>query len=153
MSVPAILSPLTGQWTGTNRVILAPGTPADESPTTLTAALTARGKFLTLAYTWAFQGEPHEGLLVLGEDPATGVVNASWVDSFHTGDSFMTCQGGADAGGVTVKGSYTVPDHPAWGWQIAIQPQTSDAFALIMHNITPDGQHYLAVDAAYTRKA
>jgi hypothetical protein len=151
MSLPQQLASLSGQWTGSNRLLLTPDTPAAESPTTLTAALTARGKFLTLHYTWAYEGEPQEGLLILGEDAASGVVNSSWVDSFHTADSIMQFRGALNADGATVKGSYSMGDTPPWGWQIAIQPKPDDAFAIIMHNISPEGEHYLAVEASYKR--
>jgi hypothetical protein len=120
----------------------------------LTAGTTAQGKFLTLTYTWSHEGAPHDGLMLVGKQPDGSAAQASWVDSFHTGDKIMILDGGINTGGsVSVKGSYTVEGYGTWGWQIMLLPPTGDHFTLKMDNISPDGQHYPAVEAIYTRKA
>lgn len=151
MSVPARLAALAGQWTGTNRLILRPDLPAQESLSTMNIAPAAQGKFIVLHYIWAYEGQPQDGLLVVGQDEQ--VVQASWIDSFHMGDKFMACEGSADAqGGVLVKGSYQMPGYPVWGWQIEILPADDGTFQFVMHNITPEGDKYLAVDTKYRRQ-
>lgn len=153
MSSPTSLASLPGQWAGTHRLWLGPGTPEEESQTTLTVESAAQGKFLTLQYTWAQEGAPHDGLLILGQNPDSGAVQASWIDSFHNGDKIMICDGVVNSdGSVSVKGSYSVEGYGEWGWQITLPPPTGDSFTLKMDNIAPDGQVYPAVLANYTRK-
>lgn len=154
MSIPGNLSTLVGQWAGTNRLWMMPTDPAHESDTTMSVATAAQGKFLTMQYTWAFDGESQEGLLILGQESAPDNVKASWVDSWHNGDRIMPCQGGLEEQGlVSVKGSYPAPPGPDWGWQITIQPSPDGTFMFAMYNITPDGQAHLAVEAVYRRGA
>ncbi len=153
MSIPSAFTSLKGQWSGTNRLWLDPSAPPAESPTALTAATTAQGTFITLAYTWSHEGALHDGLLVFGQNSESGAAQASWVDSFHSGDKIMSFDGNASSdGSVVVKGSYTVEGYGTWGWQIALHPPTAEHFTIKMDNIAPDGTHYPAVEAVYARQ-
>ena len=148
MSVPASLQAAVGTWSGTNKLFL-PGEPTRESESTLTVALAAQGKFCTIAYTWAFEGEPQDGLMVIGSNE--GQVVTAWIDSWHMGDQMMQCEGQVDANGaIVVRGSYKVEGHPDWGWRMVVVP-TSDALRIEMYNVTPDGQEMLGVVAKYSR--
>jgi hypothetical protein len=68
MSVPEGLEDLVGEWSGTNKLWLTPDEPVRESETTASVTLAAQGKFITIAYTWSFEGEPQDGLIVLGRE-------------------------------------------------------------------------------------
>ena len=155
MSIPTILAPLVGNWSGTNHLWFFPGDPVHTSETTLKVSWVAQGQFMLLQYTWTFDGAPQDGVLLLGQ--ASGeTVQVRWIDSFHTQEKFMSFEQPAgepagEPGAVTVKGSYAAPSGPDWGWQIAIAPQDNQ-FQIIMHNITPDGEAFLAVEATYTRE-
>jgi hypothetical protein len=154
MSVPAKLAELAGAWSGTNDLWLFPGDPVRESKTTMLVALAAQGKFITLQYTWEEGGAPQEGLLVIGHDPQAGTVNAVWVDSWHMQDKFMACHGIPGTNTIiSLKGSYAAPPDPDWGWQIDILGLPEEQFQLIMYNITPQGEAFLAVQATYFRTA
>jgi len=153
MTIPASLTALAGQWRGTNKLWLDPSAPPAESETTLTVATAGQGKFLTAAYTWAYEGQPQDGLLVVWQDPATGGGRISWLDSFHTGDAVMVFQGQFAAGRVSVLGSYAAGDGPDWGWQIDLVPLPDGGLQLLMYNIEPGGQVYPAVEATYARAA
>jgi hypothetical protein len=50
------------------RLILAPGEPAAESESTATIAPVAIGTFLSVTYNWSYEGEPQEGILLVGCD-------------------------------------------------------------------------------------
>ena len=39
---------------------------------------------------------------------------------------------------------------PDWGWRAVIRPSPSQSLQIIMCNISPDGQEYLAVEADYS---
>lgn len=164
MSIPANLGTLTGDWTGPNHLWLDPTQPAQTSPSNLSIQKTAQGQFLLLQYSWSFEETPQDGLLVLGQASGEGAT-VTWLDSFHTAERCMIFQEVADIPAdapadipasspaqVTVKGSYAAPEGPDWGWQIALAPQVDGTFKIIMHNISPEGEMFLAVEATYTRK-
>jgi hypothetical protein len=111
----------------------------------------AQGKFFELHYTWADEGKPQDGVLLLGQSQEQ--LSAAWVDSWHMHDKMMHCTGTAQADGtVSVVGYYAAPPGPDWGWRITLQVQAADQFRLIMHNITPDGEEMLAVEAVFSRE-
>ncbi len=152
MSTPDNLRALIGTWTGTNRLFL-PDAPTRESPSTASVALAAGGKFCTVAYTWVFDDEPQDGLLILGVEPEGSVVNAVFIDSWHMGDAFMIMRGQIEANNtIVVRGSYAVEASPDWGWRIGVEPR-KNALRVVMYNVSPDGDEWLGVEATYTRTA
>ncbi len=154
MKSPVFLEDLKGEWTGDNRLWLSPGEPARLSETTAWIASTAQGRFVTIRYTWADQGRPQDGLMVIGVQAPGGAVDAFWVDSWHMGDKFMACRGSVGQDGVvSVQGTYAAPPGPDWGWRIAVIPEARSAFRIKMYNLSPDGEEMLAVEAAYTRRS
>ncbi|MBL8525515.1 MAG: DUF1579 family protein [Betaproteobacteria bacterium] len=154
MALPAQFSALSGEWKGTKRLYLnGEDGPQKSSASRLTVAKAARGSFMMFAYTWSFDGDPHEGLAMLGYDEKQAVATAAWGDSWHMGSQIMHCRGRIDASGVfNVVGSYQAPPGPDWGWRIAIAPTGDDALRMVMHNIDPDGKEYLAVLAEFARQ-
>jgi hypothetical protein len=83
MCIPATLRELIGEWAGVNRLWLSPKEPARHSETTASVALAAQGRFATIKYTWADEGQPQDGLLTLGADPQRKTLEAVWIDSWH----------------------------------------------------------------------
>jgi hypothetical protein len=148
MSAVESLRDLTGRWAGTS-LLLLPDEPARESQSTLEIGSAARDKFTTIAYTWEFDGEPQEGMLVLGQEG--GSIHGFWIDSWHMGDKLMTLRGASEAGAVTVlRGSYAVENSPDWGWRIDLGP-ADGALRVAMYNVSPDGEEFLGVDATYAQ--
>jgi hypothetical protein len=147
------VSGAVGEWSGTNKLWFTPTDPAIESATAARVETAANGKFLTVRYTWAFDGKPQEGFLLLGDDPKAGVCDAILVDSFHNSDRVMPLTGPAAGDGeVSVLGSYPAPPGPDWGWRVTLELPAEDRFVLRMFNITPDGTEALAVEASYARR-
>lgn len=109
----------------------------------------AAGRFARLDYTWSYRGTPQDGSLLVGVDPASGRCTAHWVDSWHMGHVVMACEGSAEGEGLSVRGSYTVPGHPDWGWRIALDPAPGEGLRLRMWNVSPAGEEYPAVEALY----
>lgn len=142
-----------GRWTGTNLLWLPPSEVPYESPSTAEVTRIVGGNFLQIAYTWAFDGAPQEGLLLLGHEES-GLATAVWIDSWHMGRQFLICRGSIEPSGMVVNGSYAVEGYPEWGWQIVVGPADAagDAFALTMYNIPPEGDKMLAVSVNYTRE-
>ncbi len=152
MSIPENMSKLGGNWAGTSRLWLSPEQASHDSKSTATAALAAKGKFTTIQYTWAYDAELHEGLLLFGFHDST-TVKSVWIDSWHMSDKFMLCHGSIDAQGlVSTMGSYPAASGPDWGWRTVIDSTDSRSFKILMYNVTPDGMEALAVSAEYVRR-
>ena len=142
--------PFIGSWRGTNSLWLSPDASAQKSATTLTLAPAIEGKFLEIKYTWIYDDQPQEGLLLIGYEAE--LVTAIWADSWHMGKKFMQCQGVIkENGSVDVRGQYQAPPGPDWGWRIVLEHEGENTLNLTMYNITPEGQEALAVEAVYSR--
>lgn len=142
---------LCGKWEGTQQLFLEPPpvTPAS-SPARLSLEPVAGGCFLEGRYEWSHEGEVQHGLLLFGYNEENAAT-AAWVDSFHMSGKIMSCTGTAAAGAVDVAGTYEAPPGPDWGWRIAIRSLAEDKLEIVMHNIWPEGQTDLAVQADFTR--
>lgn len=152
MSIDQKLYDLAGVWKGTNRLHV-PWMPEKlkESESGANVHSKMNGQFLYLEYTWSYEGEPQEGLLIVGGDPKSDAVQAVWTDSWHSKDVLMLCNGSiAGDGGISVVGSYAVPDNPDWGWRLEIIPN-DDQFRFAMYNVSPDGAEELAVETDFQR--
>ena len=148
------LTDLVGTWSGLNRLWLMPGDPVRESETRASVTSAAHGAVVSLTYSWDYEGQPQEGVLMLRNHPAAAKVEVVWLDSWHTGNEFMLFAGDADHEGlVAVRGSYAAPPGPDWGWRIVLDADDADALQILMCNITPEGEEALAVDARYIRVA
>ena len=153
MSIPTNMSSLLGNWAGLNHLWLTPAESARLSDTTATITFTAQGKFLSIRYTWAYEGQPQDGLLLVGREAQQNLFKSVWIDSWHTQDSFMLCQGSLDSqGSLSLLGSYPAPPGPDWGWRIVIGPGDSNSLLITMLNISPDGMEHRAVEALYHAK-
>jgi hypothetical protein len=153
MSINQSLLNLPGQWSGPNRLWLEPGTPVRISDTTAAIRLAAGERFLVIQYTWADEGKPQDGLLMVDIEDDETPRAASWIDSWHLTGAIMQFKVESAGDGIlALHGSYPASEGPDWGWRIEIHPQSTDRFDLRMFNITPDGQEMLAVQAEYSRK-
>jgi len=106
----------------------------------------AQGRFITFQYTWDYEGDPQDGLLLLGVKPHPVAVKAVWIDSWHMQDNYMLSEEtNGEQGEIFLTGSYAVPPGPDWGWKIEIIPRLPDEFQLLMYNLSPEGTSHLAV--------
>ncbi|WP_412542807.1 hypothetical protein R8Z50_10070 [Longispora sp. K20-0274] len=81
-----------------------------------------------------------------------GEATVVWVDSWHTGPTWMTLSGPVgDDGVVRLTGSYPAPSGPDWGWQIHIDPGHGDGGVITMHNMVPGKPAYQVVEIACDR--
>ena len=154
MSVRELLIPFAGRWTGENRLWLSPDDPPHDSPSVLTLSGAARDHVIRVDYEWAYQGKPQEGTLLFGFDRENAKATCAFADSWHMSEGLMLCEGAIDpeARVVSVKGTYgDGQGGPRWGWRIAIEAGDPAKLALVMYNITPDGEEQLAVRAEHVR--
>jgi hypothetical protein len=155
MGVPEGLAGSFGSWAGTNRLWrswLPEEERLAESLASATVAPAARHTFARIEYTWSLEGEAHEGVILIGQNPDTGALQAVWTDSWHMGHTLMVCQGTESAGSVVIQGSYAAPPGPDWGWRITIEVAGADSLGMTMHNIAPGGEEDLAVEARFVRQ-
>ena len=153
MSLPARFASLSGEWKGTKCLYLnGESGPVQSSVSRLTIAKAARETLLLLDYTWKYESDPHEGVLLLGYDEPQNTASAAWGDSWHMSRRIMHCTGAIDDHGVfNVRGSYQAPPDADWGWRIALTIHAADSIEIVMHNISPDGNEDLAVRAEFAR--
>jgi hypothetical protein len=145
---------LVGEWTGKNSLWLMPEEPARESETQALLSLAGQGKYLILRYTWVYEDQPQDGMVLMGFNKGGQVNGAVWLDSWHLDDQMMLCQGVSNPEShISLTGSYPAPPGPDWGWWIELQPGEDEELKLVMHNVTPEGQAHLAVEAIYNRAA
>ena len=124
----------------------------DESPAGAEVTTLLGGRFVRMDYTWAYQGTPQEGSLLIGFMSGAAVVTAQWIDTWHMGESVMSCHGTADPdGSIIVRGTYAVPPGADWGWRIGLEPREASEIRLVMFNASPEGHEELAVKVDYTR--
>jgi hypothetical protein len=146
----ARMADCVGEWSGINRLWLEPGDPVRESETAASVALSAGGAIATIRYTWDVDGEAADGILLVRIDSGPSPLDMVWADSWHTGGRFMVFRGeSAPDGSLSALGSYPAPEGPDWGWRIVLAAAPPAAIRLVMHNISPDGNEALAVEANY----
>ena len=142
---------LIGDWRGTKQLYLEPPpTPAISSPSKLSVTPVAGGSFLEFKYDWTYEGEAQAGVLLFRYDEENAA-SVAWIDSFHMSAKILSCVGTAADGSANLRGSYEAPPGPDWGWRITIRSVSADELQIVMHNISPEGQEDLAVQADYTR--
>ncbi len=135
-----------GLWTGSTRLFL--GGPPAVSASEAALAPAIGGRFWRLAYSWAHDGRPHEGELLVGYQADVATVH--FADSFHTGCAVMACTGAVgDDGVVDVAGTFAAPDGPDWGWRIAVEHVGRESLRVTMHAVSPGGEVSPAVEASY----
>jgi hypothetical protein len=155
MNFNEILNKLVGKWRGINRLHTTwiKENPVSETNSSAIIELTARGRFLKIEYDWTFEDSPQEGLILIGNENESDSIKAFWIDSWHLSDKFMVSEGRLDENDViSLKGFYTVPDNPDWGWRTIIEPESNNSFKIVMYNVSPEGEESLAVEMEFHRQ-
>jgi hypothetical protein len=152
MSVPESFAKLVGSWKGFNRLHVPwMEPPVRETDSMAELSLKTQGKMLCLEYTWVYDGTPQDGIMLVSQDPKSDAITMIFTDSWHLGHTFMECKGTADENGnVNLKGYYSVPDHPDWGWRTEFTAG-DDSFRFDMYNVSPEGEETIAVENEFTR--
>ena len=155
MNFNELLNKLVGKWHGINRLhtVWIEDNPVSETKSSAVVELTARGRFLKIEYEWTFENAPQEGLILIGNENESDSVKTFWIDSWHLSDKFMVSEGRLDENDViSLKGFYTVPDNPDWGWRTIIEPEINNSFKLTMYNVSPENEETLAVEMEFEKR-
>ena len=151
MNAVNTLNTLTGQFTGTKKLWMAPGSPAQES-VSQAVITTVGGGFSKIEYTWSTEGRPQNGVLLVRTVPGHGDQDMIWVDSWHMNSQFMVChRENRPSAIVSARASYPAPPGPDWGWRITVKSPQQNQLTIIMDNITPEGEEMMAVEIQYER--
>lgn len=148
------LARLEGEWEGTAKVWFEPGDPVDESPVRGNMRLILDGRFIMHGYKGSFGGKPLEGLAIYGCNLETGKIQASWIDSFHTGSAMIFSEGKKGDDKLAMLGSYayvTPETEQRWGWRTEIDIVQDDEIKITAYNISPGGEEARATETWYTR--
>jgi hypothetical protein len=144
------LSALVGKWQGMTSTWFQPDQLADESLWQAEFKLVLGGRFLQYIYQGSIQGEPLEGIALLGYNPQRQRYEMAWVDTFHNGSAIMFMHGGEKDGAFNVLGSFpTGPDSPDWGWRTEVLPQENGELIIAHYGITPEGLEWKGVETIY----
>jgi hypothetical protein len=152
MNIPAPLEPLIGDWAGSGSLWFNPAEPAVATfQSRASIAAVAQANLISLTYTWAYEDDPQEGIVLIGVKD-NGEVQASWLDSWHMQDDFMISKGPAvEPARVAALGAYDAPSGPPWGWRTVFDVVSSTEWFLRMYNIMPGGDDMLAFEIHYER--
>jgi hypothetical protein len=154
MSAIETLINFAGSWHGVNRLNDPNTNQWVESESTAVVTPVLSGRFIRVDYTWLYKGDPQEGSLLLGYDSNSRQNTAHWIDSWHMGELMMALHGSKEStGDIDVRGAYSAPPSPDWGWRIRIKIDNSAQLSILMFNISPEGQEYPAVEINYERDA
>ena len=137
-----------GQWHGTVKTWLDPDAEPATNPMDATTSAVLDGKSVRIDYRSHVGESRSDGLMILGEDMATGRPSLTWIDTFHTGGNVGNF--GADESGA-LRGSYAAGEE-MWRWRIAMQ-HSGDELRIQHWNISPAGEEFRAIEAALTRGA
>ncbi len=110
MSLNEDLAQYAGVWKGTNNLYLSwlPD-PLRQSSSDLIVSLKANKQFVAFDYTWAYEGEGQEGMILVGCDKNSDAVQTVFTDSWHSSHTFMLSDGKvSEDGSISVKGYYKV---------------------------------------------
>src|SRR4051812_27291065 len=97
MTLEDFMAPVTGSWTGTNRLRVMPDDPYDASNSIVRVEVVAGGNAAVINYTWRRDGTAQDGVMILtnGTEPET--VKAIWIDSWHQNPQWIELDGKLDA--------------------------------------------------------
>ena len=152
MDILETVASCAGTWRGANVLQDPHSGGAAESASAATVTPIVGRRFVRIDYTWAYDGKPQEGSLLIGADRKKGLVTAHWIDTWHMSDAVMSCTGPASGGSeLSVRGSYSAPTGPDWGWRIAVTCE-GRTLRIVMFNIWPEGDREdLAMEATLSR--
>ena len=79
MAEQSVFAKLQGQWSGKNQLWVMPGDPVRESATRATVTMGARGAVAVISYSWDYEGQPQEGVLMVRPESSGDAVQITWV--------------------------------------------------------------------------
>lgn len=155
MAIPKHILATEGNWTGDSRLHLSwlpdEADRIKASASTLTVEADANRKYVTVSYTWEYEGETQFGRMLVAGDRDGETLEAGWSDSWHqSGGVLHLTATSFEENPAKLNGKYPAGDGTFWGWRIEIETD-DDTLILRMFNVMPDGPEEWAVEGIYKR--
>jgi len=148
------LASLAGSWTGTVKMWMDPAKPPTESTCTAERHWILGGRFLQEEVKGQFQGQPFQGMGLMGYDNLQKKYTWVWVDSMST--AITTSLGTADASGKVLTFTRAETD-PITGKKFkakdVVHLTGPDQQLLEMFKKEPGGKEIKVMEISLTRKA
>jgi hypothetical protein len=144
-----------GEWEGTMKWWMAPGTPPAESPTTTTISAMMGGRFTMAKSTGTVMGQPFEGMGIYGYNNSTKKFESVWMDNMGTMMMNFTGTMGADKKSITWETKFMDPMTGKESWMKNVETMKSDSeYMMEMYGPSPtDGKEFKSMEISYKRKA
>lgn len=147
------LKPLAGHFNAASRWRMSPEAEWTESDGTADFTWIMGGRYLLEKVESTVDGQPFEGMGLIGYDNVSGKHFSTWVDSMGTG--LMTSSGTCDASGKVITYYGELAD-PMTGQQKKVKSIhrviNNDKHVLEMYDRGPDGKEFQSLEVTYTRK-
>lgn len=153
MAIPKSVIDAEGHWEGASKLHvpgLVPDQQVFESESVLKVLVDRNATHGVIGYVWTFEGDRHDGTILVAGDARFRSVELAWSDSWHQSNSVMHLKGVMEEdGSFKAQGAYGAGD-AVWGWTIALA-LVGQTLTLKMENVLPDGTAEWAVEATYRR--
>jgi hypothetical protein len=148
------IAKMAGDWTFTNKMWMAPGTPAQESTGTMHAETILGGRYVQSVWKGNMMGQPFEGRSTEGFDNVSQKYVSTWVDNMGTG--IMMSTGTCEDGGKKCTSIGTFSD-PTTGGTATMKSVVSwsdgNSFKNEMYGKAPgSGEEYKMMEIVAKRK-
>lgn len=149
----AHLKPLAGRWTQSVKMWMAPDAPPQVSKGTSEYKWILGGRFLLQKVKGDVEGQPFEGLGMIGYDNFKKKYTSMWADNMTTG--IMTALGTCDDSGkvLTLSGKHddVFTGTPDQKFKIITRIINKDKHVDEMYMTGPDGKEFKTMEIIYTR--
>lgn len=147
------LEAMVGEWEGTNTWWMAPGAPANVSPTTCSARMEFDGRFLMSHHKGDMMGMAFHGMGSMGYNNTTKQYEGTWMDNMGTMTMFMTGTCSEDGKVFKMEAKFVDPmtGQPSYMKETCTVVD-ADNYRMEMFGPGPDGKEFKMMEIVYKRK-
>ncbi len=148
-----MLEPTVGKWTAKASFWMKSGDKPMVSEGTSETTWILGGRFLKQDYKGTWEGQPFEGLGIIGYDNMRAEYQSLWLDSMMTGQMIAT--GTYDAAAKLFKfgGTFSCPmtGEKNRAYRAELKINSNDKHTYVSYDKTPEGKEFKSMEIVYTR--